>query len=174
MAKAKSTLMILKSAYESRTRVHHIVSHGEARSALHVDCHKLTVMTCPTSVPSATTIDPNQKHSEYARKMMKNAIVCSNAFPLAVIIPSLRNGPNDSLSSLANSLSPIPNDWTIRDAETTCSIMDEVVDSRLSWATVFERYHQPRRPVMMIINGMRAKRVPASLGDWTKLETSAW
>jgi hypothetical protein len=77
-------------------------------------------------------MDPNQKHNEYAKKMMKNAIVCSNAFPLAVIIPSLRNGPNDSLSSLANNLSPIPNDWTIRDAETTCSIMEEVVDSKLS------------------------------------------
>jgi hypothetical protein len=132
MAKAKSTLMILKSAYGSKKRVHHIVSYREARSALHVDHPKLTVITCPTSVPSATTIDPNQKHNEYAKKMMKNAIVCSSAFPLAVIIPSLRNGPNDSLSSLASNLSPIPNDWTIRDAETTCSIMDEVVDSKLS------------------------------------------
>jgi hypothetical protein len=131
-------------------------------------------MTCPTSVPSATTIEPYQKHSEYARKMMKNAIVCSSAFPLAVIIPNRLDGPNDSLSSLANNLSPIPNDWTIREAETTCSIMDEVVDSRLSWATVFERYHQPRRPVRRMMNGMRAKRVPASLGDCTKLETSAW
>lgn len=126
--------------------------------------------TPPIDAPFPIAIPPYQKVAEYTKNPAPYAAANSRAFTADFLVDNFLSGRSISFSSLSNSLPLISNDWLIRTDDKICSIRDEARPSSTSTVREALSVHQPRPVKMPIVNGIRAKRTPATRGAAMKAE----
>jgi len=134
---------------------------------------QLTVKKFPTDRPPWTEIPPYQKASEWTKNPAPYAAACSSALVADVLVDSLFNGASIPVCSFRSNLGAMSKDCTIRTDERICSMKEEVFPSIGPLVTATASAQYPSAVNMTMVNGIKAKRTPASLGAWTKADTKA-